>query len=428
MSNNGEKPKQKDLMYWLKIVSISLPIVLSVLEFFGVTNLRDLFKKESDFNTVIILDGSAAMANFLPDGTLKFDAAKQAIENTTFGKKENVALRLFGGPCQPQGDERNTWRAVDFDKNNKDAITDALVKRKESGLAGEAALTDAIIEAITDDLAAKVLKGKQKKMIVIAAGAECKGNPAREIKKKLDEYDSSGEIAREIQLIGMDLEETQRNIFREIAGVTGKKALFVDDRIDLEIALYNSEVADTFLIAKENWLFKLGKDTQATNLLKKVIQEGRTLRETPSWTYEAMRLLGEIYQSDTAPHDEQEAIKWFSESAEGGNAEARAKLAAIILNGKAEKDGYPNALIWLTEAAQSGNPKAMYWLARAYDDETAWETNLKSARIWYAKAAEAFKEMAEKTRNSARKAAYKYGSNQAMKRIETIDDKLLTIK
>ncbi|MFQ5676372.1 MAG: vWA domain-containing protein [bacterium] len=332
MADNGDKPRQKDLMYWLKAAAIGVPIILTILEFFGITNIRDIFIDQvSPYNTVIVLDGSAEMTTgVLPDGTPKFQAARRALEKTRLGSGK-VALRLFGGSCEG---EKNTWLELKFDKDTDMAkIVDAFQKRfatqkdrAAQGVEDQPALTNAIIHAITGELADESLKGTRKKLIAIAAGA-CPGNAAREIAQALRDYDPNNEIGREIQLIGMGIGENQRDIFRQIAAITGKNALFVDDQIDLEIALYNPEIADTFLIAKENWLFKQGQDEKAVELLTVVIEEGRGLSEIPSWAYEAMRLKAEILMTEADPHDEPQAIQLFGESAKGGNSDARARYS-----------------------------------------------------------------------------------------------------
>ena len=129
MADNGDKGKQKDLMYWIKAASAMLGLLLVILEFFGITSFRDILKRDAPpYNTVIVLDGSSAMTTgVLPDGTTKFEAAKSALEKTKLGN-EHVALRLFGGACE---NENSTWLEVDFDKfkDNKKEIVAAFQER-----------------------------------------------------------------------------------------------------------------------------------------------------------------------------------------------------------------------------------------------------------------------------------------------------------
>ena len=244
----------------------------------------------------------------------------------------------------------------------------------------------------------------------------------------LREYDPDDEIGREIRLIGMGIEENQREIFRQIAMATGKNALFVDDQIDLEIALYNSDIADSFMVAKNNWLFQQGKDVKAMNQLTEIIVEGNSLSEIPSWAYEAMRLKAEILMAEPEPHNELEAI---GKSAAGGNHKARWTLASIILSEKVAKDEFPKTLEWLYESAQSGNPFSMYVLGKAYDEGTVWEKNLDKAHTQYTKAVTAFAKAANKVKGSAKKAKHEHGKAQAVEAANKvqnlIDEEKLTI-
>ncbi len=437
MAENGNKPKQKDLKYWLAVAGGGFTILLTILEFFGITNFKDIFKENvSPYNTVIVLDGSAAMTEgVLPDGMLKFQAAKKALEKTNLGN-EKIALRLFGGSCE--GDTNTKLKLEFYQDNNMAKVVDAFQKRFDSrdarvaqGVEDQPTLTNAIIHAITGELAEESLKGTRKKMIVIAAGACPDRNVARDIAKALRDYDPDNEIGREIKLIGMGIEENQREIFRQIAMVTGKNAFFVDDQIDLEIALYNSDIADSFMVAKDNWLFQQGKDVKAMNQLTEIIVEGNSLSEIPSWAYEAMRLKAEILMAKTEPHNELEAIDLFGESAAGGNHEARWKLTLIILSEKVAKDEFPKTLEWLYESAQSGNPFSMYVLGKAYDEGTVWEKNLDKAHTQYTKAVTAFAKAANKVKGSAKKAKHEYGKARAVEaanRVQNlIDEEKLTI-
>lgn len=433
MGKNGDISKKKNFKDWLTDIKTIIGVIALIAALFGIKTWWDFVNVE--FNTIIILDSSAAMNKFLPDGTHKYEAARLALQNKDFPSKENVGLRLFGGPCSPNKEkkEENTWLEIPPGKNNKDKILKALDARSENGLIGEAALTSAVREAVTNDLARFYLKDKRNRIIVIAAGAECEGDPADAINDVLNTYDESGDIKREIQLIGMGLTREQKDIFRQIAAVTQKKALFVNDRIDLEIALHSPKLADRFLTAKEKWLYKedktLTQDKDAAESLKQVVKKGLKKKETPFWTYEAMRLLGEIYLKSESEElqDEVKAIEQFGKSAEGGNSEARATLATLILMEKVPPQTYENAFIWLTQAADLGVPNAMYVLGRAYDDSTVWHTELESALKWYTKARDGFKTAAERSpKKSDREQGYKTGMTRTQERINIVTNKLRT--
>jgi uncharacterized membrane protein YedE/YeeE len=89
--------------------------------------------------------------------------------------------------------------------------------------------------------------------------------------------------------------------------------------------------------------------------------------------------------------DNQEALKWWIESAEQGNAELQYGLGKIYELGMvqfgAAKDEQ-TAVQWFRRAADQGHPRAQFALARAYEDGRGVAADPAAAREWYGKAAE----------------------------------------
>lgn len=58
------------------------------------------------------------------------------------------------------------------------------------------------------------------------------------------------------------------------------------------------------------------------------------------------------------PQDYGEAVKWYRQSAEQGNASAQHNLGVMYDNGKGVSRDYDEAVKWYTLAAEQGNAKA----------------------------------------------------------------------
>jgi hypothetical protein len=109
----------------------------------------------------------------------------------------------------------------------------------------------------------------------------------------------------------------------------------------------------------------------------------------------AIALLGlaapALHAADAPAADTNEAIGWWIESAEQGNAELQYGLAKLYEIGAAqfgiEKDE-AQAAKWFERAAAQGHAKAQYALARAYEEGRGVARNRAQALAWYGKAAE----------------------------------------
>ncbi len=99
-------------------------------------------------NYEILLDRSSAMGQLM-DGETKLAAALNAVEavlNTKVGDSDNLAFRVFGGPCE--GD--NTKLLVPFGQSNKAKVREALVGMRQQQASGNTTLFRGIQEATGD--------------------------------------------------------------------------------------------------------------------------------------------------------------------------------------------------------------------------------------------------------------------------------------
>ena len=77
-----------------------------------------------------------------------------------------------------------------------------------------------------------------------------------------------------------------------------------------------------------------------------------------------------------------EAIKWYTKSAEQGNENAQNNLAILLLKTDPKTANY-----WFEQSAQQGNQKAQYNLASMYSDPQFGLTNKVRAYAWLSEAA-----------------------------------------
>ena len=83
------------------------------------------------------------------------------------------------------------------------------------------------------------------------------------------------------------------------------------------------------------------------------------------------------------PQNKEEAIKWYTKSAEQGFEKAQNNLALLLMKSDPEK-----AVYWFKESAEQGNQKAQYNLANSYKKGRGVVKNDSLAVYWYTKAAE----------------------------------------
>lgn len=99
--------------------------------------------------------------------------------------------------------------------------------------------------------------------------------------------------------------------------------------------------------------------------------------------------LGKLYETGQGvPQDSQEALAWYTRSADLGNAKAMLKLAVI------HRDGLPGvppdlsrSTSWLQRAAEHGSIAAMNELGRAYLNGAGVAPNAREAANWFEQAA-----------------------------------------
>lgn len=94
--------------------------------------------------------------------------------------------------------------------------------------------------------------------------------------------------------------------------------------------------------------------------------------------------------------DWKEAVKWFGEAAEKGNAEAQYNLGKMIIENRGARKEGTVAVKWLNKAAEQGNADAQLLLGHIYngdygpdfDEGTEVTPDPAAAKMWYGKAAE----------------------------------------
>ena len=109
-----------------------------------------------------------------------------------------------------------------------------------------------------------------------------------------------------------------------------------------------------------------------------------------SVVYSAHSFAGPYEDGDSAfrRKDYTAAMKHWRPLAEGENARAQARIAAMYLGGLGVARDYPNALAWCRKAADQGEPTAQYLLGSMYRDGQGVAKDLLRAVDLFRKAAD----------------------------------------
>ena len=104
---------------------------------------------------------------------------------------------------------------------------------------------------------------------------------------------------------------------------------------------------------------------------------------------EAQFLLGCCYHVGSGVTENKEtAVYWYSKSAEQGNAEAQNQLAYCYENGEGVAVDEQMAVYWCRKAAEQGIAWSQYRLGLCYDSGEGVAEDKETAVYWYRKAAE----------------------------------------
>lgn len=197
-------------------------------------------------NIEFVLDGSSGMSQAF-DGTTKVRAAAEAVGIVLHREgleRENLALRVFGGPCDAAAAEPT----LRFSTQNEGPITKAVNALKAQG---DAPLVRSVLQAITDFGDLTRFKDKSKRIIVITGtgtGDDKKdrcGMTVESIRQKLNRQDpNSKQIEFNFHFIGVGLDSAGKSYLGSFAGGIGGKADFADNRQQLRDLLSSVVAAD----------------------------------------------------------------------------------------------------------------------------------------------------------------------------------------
>ena len=98
-----------------------------------------------------------------------------------------------------------------------------------------------------------------------------------------------------------------------------------------------------------------------------------------------------------------EAVKWYWEAAEAGNADAQYELGCCYNYGQGVLNNYGEAVKWYRKAADQGNAFAQYSLGLCYTNGKGVEQDQAEAAKWYRKAADQGDEKAKEKLESLEK-------------------------
>jgi len=99
------------------------------------------------------------------------------------------------------------------------------------------------------------------------------------------------------------------------------------------------------------------------------------------------------------PQDYMQAAKWYTKSAEQGNAGAQYNLALMYYKGQGVPQDYKQAVKWFTKAAEQGDADSQYNLALMYYNGQGVPQDNVYAHMWLNLAAADGKENASKYRD-----------------------------
>jgi hypothetical protein len=364
---------------WYKTTTAVLGLVsVVVAAIMGLNEVWTLFKPDEQAkvnnNTLIVLDRSAAMAEPF-DGVTKFEAAKNTLIRKSLIKiatNDNLALRMFGGPCFEESSSR---LVIKFGQDNKKDVEKEFSKIKTEHLKGETTLVSAIVDATGDFNPPERFSDVNTNIVVIAGGFDsCPGASAQDIIDRL----AQSKIKLDIQLIGLRIPREKTAPFAEIAQATGGTPFFVNTQEELNLLFDEPKLANVFFAAKQH--YDLTEDEKAEPLLQQAAAQGVS---------EAMLYLGKIYSdSSSVLRDDAKAIDWLNKGATAGNAEAMTLLGVMHFYGQGVAADYKQALDWFAKGAEAGDAEAMFNLAGMYDHGRGvdGEDDAKATE-WYRKAA-----------------------------------------
>ncbi len=386
-----EKKKwYQNMRAMLALVSAIVAAIIGLQQFWKVFNpsSNDLVKTLN--NTLIVLDKSTAMAEPF-DGSNKFEIARNTLLKRSLVKvaqNDNLALRLFGGPCF---DSESSKLTVKFGQKNEKKVEKELAKIKDNELKGETTLVSAVIDAIGDFNPPELFQDVNTNIIIITGRFDsCPGAKIADIEERLKDT----KIKMSIQIVGMRIPRNQEGSFAEIARVTGGKADFVNTREELELLLDKSNLSNVYFEAKQ--FYDLQQDEKAEPLFQQAAAQGIS---------EAMLYLGKMYSDSLGVlKDYKKAADWFNKSAQAGNAEAMTLLGVMYYYGHGVTPDAKQAVSWFTKAAEAGDAEGMYYLAAMYehgrgvekkDDEKAVEWYRKAADLGHEGARERLKQLGQ---------------------------------
>lgn len=95
--------------------------------------------------------------------------------------------------------------------------------------------------------------------------------------------------------------------------------------------------------------------------------------------------LGEAY---TRRKNYEEAVRWFRQAADQGNARAQMDMGIDYENGRGVEQDFGQALNWYRKSADQGNMAAEYFLGRLYQNGKGVDKDQAKAREWFQKSAD----------------------------------------
>ncbi|GAB1694339.1 hypothetical protein [Krasilnikovia sp. M28-CT-15] len=160
------------------------------------------------------------------------DSLRTTVRNS--GDSDALALRSFGGDCDAK---TNTTRLVDFDTDNRGALTEAA---PEATAGGHATLLRGIVEAVNDFSRPFETRAKHLSRIIVVTrhGADgCDADPAFVEQEIRDRLDAAG-LTIEFRLIGYQVAKNERDQLARIATASrAPRPAFVSTPAELAAAL-----------------------------------------------------------------------------------------------------------------------------------------------------------------------------------------------
>ena len=89
------------------------------------------------------------------------------------------------------------------------------------------------------------------------------------------------------------------------------------------------------------------------------------------------------YRGEGVPHDDKQAIHWYTKAAEQGHVGAQFILALMYKNGQGVPQDFKQAIQWYTKAAEQGDVDAQYNLALMYKNGEGVLQDYIIAYAWF---------------------------------------------